>query len=370
MKKLISKIKTFLNRYPRLKKVIKKIIPLSLIAKLKSTEKIEHKEENFETFYIKDIELKFSLEPLKDLRGIGRVAQEQYAFLKKNYLTKKSKVFNKKYKTVYFHSSIHWCPKDLPKNSVIMIHDVIPMNFPKLFPQANHQWTHDFYEIANKADHIITISQTSKSDIKKHLHIPAEKISIVNNGVSHLSSIKKVDYDLPKDFFVYLGSYDPHKNLNIILEALCEDEAKTFNLVMIGSNEECKPYVKKLGIEDRVHFLGRRSDEEIGYVFSKAIALLFPSLYEGFGLPPMEAALLDVPSICSDRPTMSEFLYDHALFADPYKSKEWATQMQKIATDPSLRQDIAIKAKDRVSKLTWEKSCQNLVNTLVELHKE
>jgi glycosyltransferase involved in cell wall biosynthesis len=360
MNKIIFRLKSFLNRYPRLKSFIKIFIPKRFLSQGKVIQNTQKK--IYESFYIDDIEIKFSLQPLKDERGIGRVAKEQYNYFLKNLSRKRE---DKRYKTIYFHSSIHWCSKKLPKNTVIMIHDVIPMVFPELFPEANYQWTHQLYDIAGQANLIITISQTSKKDIVDYLDISPSKIEIVNNGVSHLPVNENYEQNLPKEYFVYLGSYDPHKNLNVILEALTEEKAKNFHLVMIGSNSECKPYVEELGIKDRVHFLGRLSDADIGFVLKNAIALLFPSLYEGFGLPPMEAGLLRVPSICSNKPTMTEFLDGVVLYADPFDEKSWLKQMKKIR-EQTVREKFSALVYERVGKFTWEKSCSSL---LVELTK-
>ena len=365
IKNILIKFKHKINTQPKIKSrviALLKILPDDITNKLIYLNSRDIKEENFKSFFIGNDILHFSLLPLEDTRGIGRVTREQLQYLETNLVecTKAMKDANE----IYFFSSIHWCPDQLPENTIIMIHDVIPIVLKKYFPEESKIWSTKFKNIAQQAKHIVTISETSKNDIIKFLEIAPNSISVVNNGVTKMNITKKSNISLPKKFFVYLGSYDKHKNLDVILNALSLDESKEMELVMIGSNKESKVMVNKLGINNRVHYLGRLDDDEAGFVISKSQAILFPSLYEGFGLPPMEAALLYVPSICSTKPTMTEFLKDIALFADPNKPEEWLQAMQKLTNNEDLRTELGNKSYHKIKNMTWEKSGNNLVKVL------
>ena len=120
--------------------------------------------------------------------------------------------------------------------------------------------------------------------------------------------------------------------------------------------------VIELGLERRVHFLGRLSDDQTGYVIKNAVALAFPSLYEGFGLPPREAALVGTPSICSKRPAMPELLEDAALFAEPDSPHEWAAAMTMLANHASTRARLANVAKQRTEAYTWARAAKRYVD--------
>lgn len=362
LKQLNNKLLSKINKNPSLKAKIKKFIkfiPCTILKKFTYLKSNGIEEENFRIFNLDNKLLYFSLLPLEDKRGIGRVTKEQLKYLEKNLSLSNDEKSNKQKN--YFFSSIHWCPDNLPKNSIVMIHDVIPIVLKEYFPIESEIWMDKFKKIAKQAQKIITISYSSKEDIIKYLDIPKSKITVVYNGVSKLSILKNPKIVLPKKYFVYLGSYDKHKNLDVILEAMNLKKCKNINLVMIGNNFESKDKVKKLGLSKRVYFLGRLEDDEIGYVLSQAICLLFPSLYEGFGLPPMEAALLNTPAICSNRATMTEFLEDICLFADPFSSKQWADKMLKISNDIELRDRLGKLACKKIENFSWEKSGKNLL---------
>ncbi|MEA2018708.1 MAG: glycosyltransferase family 1 protein [Campylobacterota bacterium] len=359
MRKILNFFKNFLNNNPKIKQYIELYIPsviLKLLAKYSYNTNTD-----FKSFYTKNnLEIRFNLGPLDDTRGIGRVAREQFEFMLKNLFQKPETDSIKS--VIHFYTSIHWCPKLLPPKTIIMIHDVIPMIFPDLFKESNDIWSNKFLNISKQALQIFTISKSSKNDIIKYLGINEKDITIINNGVTKLVPSKYLNIKLPKQYFVYLGSYDVHKNLDIILEALTYNKCLDFHILMIGDNMQSKYKVDKLNLNNRVHYLGKLNDSDTGFIIKNSTALLFPSLYEGFGLPPMEAALLKVPSICSNKPTMNEFLDNVSLFADPHIAEQWANQMSNIFNDSNLNKTLSSLAYERISKFTWHKSCKNLID--------
>jgi glycosyltransferase involved in cell wall biosynthesis len=367
----LTKMADFTSRHPKLKLTILKLLPSSLIEELKLYI-LSHRGENsrFHSFFIKDLKLNFSLGPLEDRRGIGRVAREQFNFLKERYSSPKTRIKGE----LNYYTSIHWVGEDEDlSNTIVMVHDVIPLIFPELFPEASKIWKERYKKIAQRAKHIITISNSSKRDIVKHLELNEKDVSVVYNGVTELK-VKESDKlkELVKErYFVYIGSYDHHKNLSIILKALEHLKSsgeldKNLYIYMVGDNIEALKEAKELGVEDRVKFLGKLKDEEMGYIVKNSIALLFPSLYEGFGLPPLEAGLLKVPSICSNNSAMLELLDGVTLFADAYKKEEWAKNMLKFYRDRELRDKYGELAYKRCSQYSWENSCSNLIQKILE----
>ncbi|MCO6187958.1 glycosyltransferase [Rhizobium sp. L1K21] len=311
--------------------------------------------------------------PLGDARGIGRVAREQFSKLRERETTgAEEEAGADNVPNLHFYTSIHWCPPELPEKSVIMIHDVIPLIFRDIFPRSLiWEWEGRLKSAAAQAEHIVTISHANLEKISTLLEVDQRKISVVHNGVTQLP----VDYDnklnLPKKpYLVFVGSQDYHKNLKIVLQAMKETVAKDVELALVGDNSGILDYAKKLGVHSRLSFLGKCTDGELGYALSKSCGLVFPSLYEGFGLPPMEAALLGVPSICSDRPAMNEMLSEGVVFCDPEDPREWA-QAMSLLTHEGLPQAAVQNARKCVeTEFNWDRSVDNLLQILQRVAAE
>ncbi len=303
----------------------------------------------------------FSRAALEDNRGIGRVSRELFQGLRSLAVSGQVNAAQGS-KDVYFYSSIHWCPDVLPSGSVVMIHDVIPLIFEEHYPDA-YLWKRKYKTIAQQADLIVTISESSADDISKYLEVPRERIRVVYNGVTQLPVAETVGFELPAvPFVTYLGAYDWHKNLSVVLKAMQLHDG--FDLVMIGNNQNCRVEATHLGISDRVHFLGSLGDAEVGYVLSKSLALVFPSRYEGFGLPPFEAAFLGIPSICSSRPAMTEVLQGAAIFVDPESPEDWGRAICRLLNDGGLRRDLSLGAKEISGRYSWANSLAALIDVL------
>ncbi len=320
----------------------------------------------------------FSTGPLNDNRGIGRVTRNLYQQFSdlidfKEEMKKLTDEKRKKFKKydlscvdIYFFSSIHWCKNPIPNNSVVMIMDVTPLVLGDYFPKIVVQnWKKNFKTIAKKCKHIVTISDSSARDIAKCLEIESKKISVIFPGLEKIKAIKDVKIKFTSTpFLLFLGSNDFHKNAEIVIKALTTPKLQDLNIVFIGENKELKATCKDFKITHRAFFLGRLEDQEIAYVMSKASVLVFPSLYEGFGLPPLEAALHGVPSVCSKKPAMTEILDKSALFADPSNFLEWSEQIYKLINEPELRVQIIQNATAKANKLSWEDSSRKLLQLL------
>nr|SPS05918.1 protein of unknown function [Candidatus Nitrotoga fabula] len=325
----------------------------------------EDKEAGFTLIAFDGVAIYFANGPLADQRGIGRVSRELLTQLKnlaENSVQAENHASSQTIRKIYFYASIHWCPDTLPAPCVVMIHDVIPLLFPNEFPDAiRHTWETRYKTIASQATRIVTISQSSAEDISSTLEIQKDKISLIYNGITELPVSRNSPAPLPENpYLVFLGSHDHHKNVHVVLQALTLLHLQDIHLVMIGDNTGCKDRVKELGLEDRIHFLGRLSDEDTGYVISNSLALVFPSLYEGFGMPPMEAALLGTATICSRRPAMTELLDGVTVFAEPDSPEEWASAIANLRSDAGLKQSIQSRALNHVRSFSWKTSAMRL----------
>lgn len=349
-----------LRHYPRLENRLRRGTARPLVAPAYA---------GFTVIRINQVDIHFSNGSLADQRGIGRVSREllsQFKSLSDNRRSADSRQSDAYARKVYFYASIHWCPDVLPQPAVITIHDVIPLLFADEFPRAVlDEWNGRLRSIARQARHIVTVSESSANDIACTLEIPRERISVICNGVTRLAVSQKPTMRLPRNpYLVFLGSDDRHKNVDVLLRALAVPEVGDLDLVMVGDNDGCTEQVLRLGLKGRVHFLGPLADEEAAYVIRHALALAFPSLYEGFGLPPLEAALVGTPSICSNRPAMTEILRDAALFAEPDAPSEWAAAILALRNDKELRDRLRETAGKRVQRYNWGRAAKEYLDLL------
>jgi glycosyltransferase involved in cell wall biosynthesis len=180
---------------------------------------------------------------------------------------------------------------------------------------------------------------------------------VIKNGVTKLSQPQAPNLALPRQpYFVFLGAHDVHKNIEVVLEAL--KFAPEFSLACVGDRDSVGEALADLpgDVAGRVSIFGFLSDAETAYVIANSTGLVCPSLYEGFGLPALEAALLDVPAICSDRPAMNELLHDAALFCPVDDVAAWVGAMRWVSENRALRLELVRRARLAAAALTWERA--------------
>ena len=377
LKKLLRK---FAKINPNLAFFLKKKFYFSTPGNLDSIGIKNHQKNFFLLIPINGKIIGFATGPLNDQRGIGRFTRNllhnilnEFNFdkeLEKLTLSKKKELsdYNLSCVDIFFYSSMHWCNYQITENSIIMIMDVIPLVMRDFFPEAViRSWETEFKKNAQKCRGIITISESSAKDICNYLRVKSEKIYVVSPGIEKIRFNEKVKVKIPtKPFVVFLGANDFHKNVEVLIEALTLPILREVSSVFIGENEELKKKCANLGLKDRVFFLGRLPDEQIAFIFRHSSLLVFPSLCEGFGLPPFEAAMYGVPSICSKRPAMTEVLHNCALFADPNDPQDWAVKIVQLLEDTDLRERIIKNARIKAENLTWKNCTKNILKILKE----
>ena len=350
-----------------IKSKIEKCKPLANIIRtiLRAVRARRSEKQSFELLHFNQFTLHFSLLALKDQRGIGRVSRELLSELEK--ISTKSKEIPSNPPEIYFYPTLHWCPRKLQSKSIALVYDVIPIIFKNIFKEQSREWESRYIKIAQQASRIVTISQTSAIDIAHYIKISDKKISVIGCGVKNIHpTTDQIDLP-PEPYFVFVGATDKHKNIDIIFRSMILSGSEKFNFAIIGNSNRLHDKVDSMGLIKRVFFLGKLPDEMMGLVVSKAVAMVFPSWYEGFGMPPLEAALLGTPSICSRRPAMTELLHGAALFADPDEPSQWANAMHQMIEDKDLRCNLSKKASEIAREMTFEQmalkllaTCQNL----------
>lgn len=265
------------------------------------------------------------------------------------------------------------------KNQIITIHDLLSLRFNTISSHQRFYFKYLLPLLLSRAKCIITISETTKQDIIKYLKFPAENIHVIYNGYDKSKFYvtedisKKIYYEYGvKNYFLAIGPTYPHKNFEKLLIAynkLSLIEKHNHPLVIVGGKEpylsSIKEIVLKLKLNEVVHFLHYVREELMPDMYRNAYALVFPSLYEGFGLPPLEAMACGCPVIASNTPAVKEVCEEAALYMDGYNEKSITAALKKIISDKVLVQNLREKGLAQAQKFSWTNAAESL-KTLIE----
>jgi glycosyltransferase involved in cell wall biosynthesis len=279
----------------------------------------------------------------------------------------------KKYKIdVLFNPSV-FNPFFSPCPKITVMHDITYLNMKfNFFKKIYFKFV---TSVAIRSKVIITISEFSKREILKQLKIKNEKIKIIYESCPPLLPVdsNKISdilnsFGISKPYFLYIGAITPHKNIKNIILAF-EDFYKShpdFKMIFAGPIVEelinLNNIKKEIKFGEEIKFLGKVSKEEKVALYSGAKGFIFPSLYEGFGLPVLEAQSLGIPVLTSNTSSLPEVAGDSALSVDPYNVKEIAKGMEEIAFNEQLRKELVQKGYENIKRFSWEKAANELLN--------
>ncbi|MGC1308200.1 MAG: glycosyltransferase family 1 protein [Phormidesmis sp.] len=245
---------------------------------------------------------------------------------------------------------------------VVTAHDTIPLRFSEFFPwHLVSYFRHYIRRVLAQAEHIICNSVTTARDIAHFYQIPERKITPILLAYDR-QNFRPVAVE-PGNYFLYLGRQDAHKNIPRLISAfdrVCQQNAEV-ELKLVGSQDKrYRPTLvaqaDSLGIGDRVHFIDYVDYHQLPRLLSGAIALTLPSLWEGFGLPVIEAMACGTPVITSNLSSLPEVAGDAALLVDPYNIDELADAMRLVASDTQLRQTLQSAGLQRAQHFSWQKT--------------
>ena len=251
----------------------------------------------------------------------------------------------------------------------MIVLDVLPVSLEYLFPEPRiREWQTKYKNFALQAKIVITISEWSASEIIERIGIPKERLHVVPLGIEKNNAVnikKKILRFCMKNTLYSLEVMTIIKILILLLSALCDESLSECQLVVVGDNftNAQKNNWKKI-LANRIFFYGHLDDNETVQLLSRAEALLLPSFNEGFGLPPFEAAIQNVPSICSDRPAMNQVLREAALFADPTNQDEWISAMNMVINREKSVFKKLEKAKNLAENYEWKDFLKSLLAIL------
>lgn len=257
------------------------------------------------------------------------------------------------------------------KNQIVTIHDAAVFNYPKAFSFAFRAW-YKFLMIrlGKTSKKIITVSHFSKGELMQHCKIAEHKLAVTHLGIDHIhrkqaAAGTKEKYGIQSPYILAVSTMNPYKNFNLIFEVLPEIEAHNLNVVIVGS-QNSKVFGEQAWTEsDAVNWVGYVTDEELKALYEEAAGFIFPSLYEGFGLPPLEAMASGCPAIVSSRASIPEVCGDAVLYFDPNSPKEAASRLIEITSDPELSEQLSYKGKNHSGLFSWNKCANDTMNIIM-----
>ncbi|WP_277542865.1 glycosyltransferase family 4 protein [Haloarcula laminariae] len=221
---------------------------------------------------------------------------------------------------------------------------------------------------ARVADMVITVSEFSKDEIVTHLGIRPGKISVVHNGIEDLflSDDPGDEIELPDRYVLFVGAMNPRKNVTRLLEAAAGLPDDT-ELVMIGPDNKAAFDSLDVTVPENVRVLGYVTKRELKYAYRNADCFIFPSLYEGFGLPPLEAMACGTPVVAGDAGALPEVLGEAAEFVDPESVADIQRGVNTVLTSRNGEDGAASKGRDRAKAFSWENAGENLRGVFEDL---
>ena len=282
------------------------------------------------------------------------------------------------------HSPVTPLPLLLPKKikTIVTLHDLAWRFFPENFrPEGVAWWRFAWPRSLKKSNHIVVPSESTKQDILKFYGIPEEKITVIYPYISlHLLetssenlNVFKKRYNLPERYILYVGALRKNKNLELLLKAfqiLKKEKNISQKLVLAGlkewGNERIFLEITRLNLENEVIVTGAISDDDLPLIYEAADVFVFPSLYEGFGYPPLEAMTCGTPVIVSNISSLPEIVGDAGLYCNPLDIQDIAEKIYQVLSSPSLAEKLRNLGLRRVKQFSMEK----MINKYLEVYQK
>lgn len=287
----------------------------------------------------------------------------------------------RKYKADLFLSADGFLSLSTKVPTCLVIHDLAFEHYPEHFILSHRlYWRHYCPKFAKKATRIATVSTFSKNDIAQHYGIDPDKIDVAYNGAH--DEYKPLSFDEREavkaqyadgcEYFFFAGALHPRKNIVNLLKAFIafkKRQRSNMKLVIVGrfawKYDEVMEMKEEMPFREDVKWVGYMNVEELSKVTGGAYALVYPSLFEGFGIPILEALECDVPGVVSNTSSMPEVAGDAALLVDPTNVQDIAEKMQLIYKDEALRGRLIAAAREQKKKFSWDKSAEVLWQSMM-----
>jgi glycosyltransferase involved in cell wall biosynthesis len=265
---------------------------------------------------------------------------------------------------------------------VVTIHDLLAIKFPTQYRLQNYYFAYILPRLIKKAAAIIADSENTRQDVHKSYEAPLDKIYVVYSAIDNrfkpaqadsLQKVKKA-YGL-SEFVLLVGASYPHKNISRALEAFSKVKLTLPKMELVVAGGQAgyinllKQQAKELNVTS-IKFLGYVPPEELPALYSAACVLLYPSLYEGFGLPPLEAMACGCPVIASNTSSLPEVCGDAVYYIDPYSVDDMSKALYAVTTDQNVRELLRQKGFERVKLFSWGKAAKQVYSVIESVYSQ
>ncbi|WP_010632753.1 glycosyltransferase family 4 protein [Sporolactobacillus vineae] len=259
------------------------------------------------------------------------------------------------------------------KNQIVTIHDAAAFKNYHTFSIIFRLW----YQLLLKLEcrfskKIVTVSQFSKNEIMKHTSIKSGKISVFSEGIEHIEERQEDDSILgrnnlnEKPYILAVGSLDPRKNFKTLVKAFLRLNNIDVNIVIAGGTNPRIFKDEKIDFSENVKYLGYVTDNELKALYKNAYCFVYPSIYEGFGLPPIEAMTVGCPVIVSNVSSLPEVCGSAAIYCDPFDEKDIAEKINYLIQNQKVREDYVTKAIAHSKNFSWSDSAAGILDSIID----
>lgn len=267
--------------------------------------------------------------------------------------------------------------------SVITIHDLAFLLYPHFLTAESARYYGQIDQAVRKTDHIIAVSLATKNDAVRLLGVPEKKITVIYEAANPLftpasepvpASILQEKFGLDQPYLLFVSTIEPRKNLSTLLRAFrkLKNEYRTDVLLAVAGEkgwlyQEVFDLTQELGLAHDVRYLGRVAEEDLKILYQGAELFVHPALYEGFGLPPLEAMACGTPTVVANVSSLPEVVGDAALLVDPWDVDSWVVAIWRVLTDSTLRRELSGKGSKRAFLFSWEKAAQETLKVYLRV---
>ena len=290
---------------------------------------------------------------------------------------------------VFYLPHINFASFSKNSQNVITIHDLSFLRYPEFFSFRKNLWHRaiNIKKNIKKYDKIIAVSQNTKNDIVELLKVPENKVTVIYPGLpGYLNEGNKINddlsvdylaqkYNINSDYILYFGTIEPRKNISGLISAynLLRDSGVNCLLVLVGAwgwkTKGIKKEWRASKYKNDIRFIGYVDDKIKPLLYKQAKVLAYPSFYEGFGFPPLEAMYFGLPVVSSNTSSLPEVLGDSAILINPDKPQDLAEALKIVMVDENLRNKMILSGRERVKRFSWEETAQKYIEIFESLQK-